>query len=407
MLVSVTPMFDSKMAVQAYYFVVRKANNLVLDAQNSKVLDGVLNSLSLSVINSVGLAALTSGNPVFVPIHPIAMFADVSAQCSEPSDKIIFTLDNSTEPTQMYISKMKELIEKGYSFALQNVKNYDYYADVLPFIKYVFLNHKNTDVKAAAQYLSEHYPWLLFIVSKINTTDDFDRVKYGKYDMFEGRFYRLPLSRGSFAISPLKVNYIQLLNIVNDENFDITAVADVVQQDTALAISLLKMVNQIGLESEIKSINQAAAMLGQSELRRWITTAVADKLYSDKPSEITRLSLLRAKFAENMAVFYDMTSTSKELYLMGLFSVLDIILEMPIAEALNLVKVSTAVHEALVDGKGKYINVLNFIKAYEAADWQEVSRLVILNNIDEEGLYKAFVDAAIWYGRLISSGGMQ
>jgi EAL and modified HD-GYP domain-containing signal transduction protein len=401
MLVSVTPMFDSRMAVQAYYFIVRKANNLVLDAQSSKVLDGVLNSLSLNVINSVGLDALTSGNPVFIPIHPIAMFADLSVQCTEPPEKIIFTLDNSMEPTELYITKMKELIEKGYSFALQGVKNYDYYADVLPYIKYIFLNNRNTDVKAISAHLSEHYPWLLFIVSKINTSDDFDRVRYGKYTMFEGKFYRLPLSQGSFAINPLKVNYIQLLNIVNDDNFDISAVANVVQQDTALAISLLRMVNKIGLESEIKSINHAAAMLGQSELRRWITTAVADKLYSDKPDEITRLSLLRAKFAENSADFFGMTAQSKDLYLMGLFSVLDIILEMPIAQALDLVKVPDAVHEALVAGTGKYINVLDFIKAYEGADWQEVSRIVILHEIDEEMLYKAFVDAAMWYGKLI------
>jgi EAL and modified HD-GYP domain-containing signal transduction protein len=162
------------------------------------------------------------------------------------------------------------------------------------------------------------------------------------------------------------------------------------------------MVNKIGLDSEIKSINQAAAMLGQSELRRWITTAVADKLYSDKPNEITRLSLIRAKFAENLAPLFEMAILTKELYLMGLFSVLDIILDMSMEDALNLVKVSGPIREALVEDKGKYTPVLNFIKAYEAADRHEVSRLVILHEIDEDRLYKAFVDAVVWYKNLIS-----
>lgn len=402
MLVSVLPLFDGKMTVKAYYFTVKKANNLVLDAQSAKILDGVLNSLALNVINSVGIEALAVGNPVFVPINPIALLVDLSEQCSAPPDKLVFVLDSSVSPEEMYISEIKKLIEKGYSFALRHVKNYDDYADLMPYMKYVFINCKKGDPKVARTYLSYNYPQIELIVSSIENTVKFDEVKYGKYSMFEGRFYRLPLSKGSYAVSPLKVNYIQLLNIVNDENFEITEVAEVVQQDTALAISLLRMVNKIGLSSEIKSINHAAALIGQSEIRRWITTAVADKLYADKPNEITRLSLIRAKFAESLAPFFEMAILSKELYLMGLFSVLDIILEMPINEALNLVKVSTHIRGALVRGVGKYAPVLNFIKAYEVADWQEVSRLVILHEIDEDKLYKAFIDAILWYSNLIS-----
>lgn len=403
MLISVIPMFDSKMLVESYFFFVRKANNLVLDAQSSKVLDGVLNSLALNVLNSVGLEALTGDRPVFVPVHPIAMLADLSAQCSVPPEKVVFTLDNAMEPNEMYISKMRDLIDKGYAFALRGIKNYDYYADVLQYVKYIFLNAKNTDLKAAKTYLNANYPNALLIASDIETSEKFNALKFGKYDLYEGKFYRLPLSKGSYAVSPLKVNYIQLLNIVNDENFEITEVAEVVQQDTALSISLLKMVNKIGLGSEVKSINHAAAMLGQSELRRWITTAVADKLYADKPNEITRLSLLRAKFAENLAPFFEMAILSKELYLMGLFSVLDIILEMTINEALNLVKVSTAIRDALINSAGRYAPVLSFVKAYEAADWPEVSRLVILHNINEDKLYKAFTDSVLWYANLISA----
>lgn len=402
MLVSVLPLFDSKMLVKAYYFIVKKANNLILDAQSSKILDGVMNSLSLNVINSVGIEALTGGHTVFVPINPIALLIDLSNQCNAPPDKVVFVLDSSVEPVEMYISKIQELKAKGYSFALRHVKNYDYYAKLLPFMSYIFINCNNTGLKAARTYLNNNYPKLEIIISSIGDAAKFDEVKYGKYSMFEGKFYRLPLSKGSYSVSPLKVNYIQLLNIVNDENFEITDVSEIVQQDTALAISLLKMVNKIGLSQEIKSINHAAAMLGQSEIRRWITTAVADKLYADKPNEITRLSLIRAKFAENLAPFFEMAILSKELYLMGLFSVLDIILEMSIEEALNLVKVSSAIRDALVNNKGRYAPVLDFIKAYEAADWQEVSRHVILHSIDEDRLYKAFIDSVLWYSNLIS-----
>jgi EAL and modified HD-GYP domain-containing signal transduction protein len=395
-------MFDAKMAVEGYYFVARKANNLLLNAQSSKVLDGVLSSRALDVINSVGISALTGDKPVFVPINPLALLVNIEDQCNESPEKIIFVLDSTIEPEEMYINKISAMLNKGYTFALRHVKNFDYYAKLLPYMQYLFLDSRNTDLRASQLYLKANYPNLQLVVSKIEDSQKFDEVKYGKFDLFEGKFYRLPLSKGSYAVSPLKVNYIQLLNIVNDENFELNEVADVVQQDTALAISLLRMVNKFGLASEVKSINHAAAMIGQSELRRWITTAVADKLYADKPNEITRLSLLRAKFAENLAPFFEMAILSKELYLMGLFSVLDIILEMPISEALSLVKVSDTIRAALVENKGRYVEVLNFIKAYESADWQDVARMVILHNIDENKLYNAFIESALWYSKLIS-----
>ena len=111
-----------------------------------------------------------------------------------------------------------------------------------------------------------------------------------------------------------------------------TKAADIIGRDTALVISLLKMVNRIAVNSEITSIRHAAAMLGQRELKKWINTAVANKLYADKPNEITRLSLLRAKFAENLASSFGLAAQGSELFLMGLFSVLDVILEKPMLE---------------------------------------------------------------------------
>lgn len=79
------------------------------------------------------------------------------------------------------------------------------------------------------------------------------------------------------------------------------------------------MVNRMTVNSGITTIRHAAAMLGQKELKRWINTAVVNQLYADKPSEITRLSLIRAKFAENLAPLFQLQNKTEELFLMGLF----------------------------------------------------------------------------------------
>ena len=134
---------------------------------------------------------------------------------------------------------------------------------------------------------------------------------------------------------------------------------------------------------------------------RWINTAVTKELCSDKPSEITRLVMIRAKFAENLAKTFELAMQSAELFIMGLFSAIDIMLDKPMQEALDMVVVQGNVRLALLEGKGDYFKVLNFILRYEDADWTEVSRLMVLDNMDMDEVYEAYLSALRWYRDLI------
>ena len=82
---------------------------------------------------------------------------------------------------------------------------------------------------------------------------------------------------------------------------------------------------------------------------------------------------------------------------MGLFSVLDILLDKNMKDALELVNVSEEISTALLERKGRLAPLLNFMLHYEDADWQEVSRLMTVLNIDVKNVYIAYTDALIWY----------
>ncbi len=138
-------------------------------------------------------------------------------------------------------------------------------------------------------------------------------------------------------------------------------------------------------------------MLGQKELRKWITTAITKELCADKPNEVSRLSLLRARFAEELAPLFEMAGQSQELFLMGLFSIIDLILEKPMSEALDMMNVSKNIREALVDHKGQYYKILCFLEAYEAGNWQEVSRMMVIDNVAMDDVYKAYIGTLEWY----------
>ena len=154
------------------------------------------------------------------------------------------------------------------------------------------------------------------------------------------------------------------------------------------------------INSQITSLRHATAMLGQKELKKWINTAVVHEMYSERPSEMTRLSLIRAKFAENLAPVFGQEGQAQELFLVGLFSVLDVIMEKSMSEALKVIKVSKNISDALIDRQGNMALVLDFMLRYESADWQEVSRQMILQKIDVGPVYEAYMGALLWYRKI-------
>lgn len=401
MLVATIPLFDENMTVQAYSLYVQSKNYLL----NPSLLgtgrnDGVFQIPGLDIIRAVGVDAVAADKEVFVEINNISVFTDIEVQCEAAHDRIVLLMDNTIKPDEMYINRLKALKESGFKLAIRKlpVSSFEPYREILLLMDYILLDHKKIDITKARIYFSKIYPNIKLCAGNIKTQEIFEELKAeGGYHFYEGEFFRMPVTQGQAEVSPLKVNYIELLNLVNDEDFELTKAADVIGRDTALVISLLKMVNRMAVNSEITSIRHAAAMLGQKELKKWINTAVTNELCADKPNEITRVSLLRAKFAENLAPIFEMAINSSELFLMGLFSVLDLILDKPMAEALDMVKVSKDIRNALVDKEGKFAPVLDFVTKYEAADWQEVSRQMLLQNIDMNRVYGAYSDSLKWY----------
>lgn len=402
MLITLIPLFDENMSVKAYSLYSQKKNYLLEPTYMSAATQvDTVNIAGLEIIESLGINTLSKDCELFVPVSNVSIFTDISAQCSAPHERIVLLLDRSVRPEQSYIDRIQELKNDGFRFAARNLNIADFepYKPILRHVDYIFLNHQKIVIAKAKIYFSQVYPNIKLIAGGIASNDIFDELKAeGGYKLYEGPFYRTPLTRGSNDISPLKINYISLLNLVNNDDFELTEAADIIGRDTALIIALLKIVNKLNRSStEITSIRHAAAMMGQKELKKWITTAITQQLCSDKPSEIMRLSLLRAKFAENLACVFEMGVQAPELFLMGLFSVVDLILGKPMNEALEMLKVSKNIRSALVEDSGPLAPVLDFVRLYEAGEWQEISRLMLLGNILMDPVQEAYTSSLEWY----------
>lgn len=406
MMLTLIPFFDRNMSVSAYSLFTRK-NNFLMNPSllGSRQFDGAAYVDGLELIQELGTTTLSGGKPIFVSLNNISIFSSLESECKNTNHAPILLIDQTFPPVSMYTDRIRELREFGYHFAMRNlpVHCYEDYAPILSQMDYILIDCQKIDAVKASFYFRKLYPDICICASNIPDMETFGKLSPSEtISLFEGTFFRMPVTRGEHKVSPLKINYISLLNLIEEDDFDLTKAADIISQDTALIISLLRLANTRSFNSEITSVRVAVSMLGQKDLTRWIQTTVIEKLCSDKPNELMRLSLLRAKFAENLAPVFGMAMRSQELFLTGLFSILDIILDCSMEEALSMVRVSGKIRAALLERTGSLAEVLHFIVKYESAEWQEVSRQLVLKNIEIPDVSHAWVSSLQWYAKLIA-----
>ena len=406
MMLTLIPFFDRNMSVSAYSLFTRK-NNFLMNPSllGSRQFDGAAYVDGLELIQELGTTTLSGGKPIFVSLNNISIFSSLESECKNTNHAPILLIDQTFPQVSMYTDRIRELREFGYHFAMRNlpVHCYEDYAPILSQMDYILIDCQKIDAVKASFYFRKLYPDICICASNIPDMETFGKLSPAEtISLFEGTFFRMPVTRGEHKVSPLKINYISLLNLIEEDDFDLTKAADIISQDTALIISLLRLANTRSFNSEITSVRVAVSMLGQKDLTRWIQTTVIEKLCSDKPNELMRLSLLRAKFAENLAPVFGMAMRSQELFLTGLFSILDIILDCSMEEALSMVRVSGKIRAALLERTGSLAEVLHFIVKYESAEWQEVSRQLVLKNIEIPDVSHAWVSSLQWYAKLIA-----
>jgi len=404
MLSTLIPLFDEEQSVAGYSLFTLKDNYLLnpLSIGTGRN-DGAGSIAGLEILNNIGMTTLASGKEVFIEINHISIYSNIAEQCKVPFDQVVLLLSTRIQPSDAIVERLQVLKSQGFKLAMRklNVSDFQAYTPVLKLLDYVLLNHSRIDISKAKIYFDNLFPNIKLCAVNVNSLEEFEKLKaMGGYKYYEGEFFRKPIVKSDTQVAPLKVNYIELLNVINDIDFDLTDAADVISRDPGLVISLLDIANRLSRNSEITSIKHACAMIGQKELKRWINTVVASELCADKPNEIMRMVMIRAKFADGLAHELGFEREAEELFLMGLFSMLDIMLEKTLTQALDMVMVSNDIKESLLSDEGKYSLVMRIIRYYENADWSELSREMLLENIEDTQVSNRYLDAVAWYSEM-------
>jgi EAL and modified HD-GYP domain-containing signal transduction protein len=402
LLVAPKPIFHRSKEVYAYYLSFQIGNAL-LNQGTSLAFENEMHSPFFDFVNQIGLEALTSDKPIFIPVTAVHLATDLESTCKVDHNRVVLLMAKKVELSQFNLQRITKLRQSGFKTAFIHRTDYDSMMAFFPQLDYIFNDGKIESLRPLDGKIRKSFARTKVIARGIDTDAAFNRAVLQGVELLQGQFYKTVVIVRNNKVSPLKINYIQLLNQVSKDDFELDKFAGIVQRDTALAIQFLKMVNSSHVKgSNISSLRHAAALLGQKEIKKWVTTAVTTTLGQESPGEVTRLSMIRAKFCENLSGLFEMAIHKDNLFLMGLFSVLNVILEVPMDQALTMIFVPEPIKVALLGGQNDFQKIYEFVRLYEEGEWMELSRIALMNNMKITDIFRAYNDALVWYGNLIS-----
>lgn len=399
MLGVILPIFDAKLRIGGFCIHTQEKNSLLRPQFGGSVfymgLPGV-EILELADRNLVG------DTDVIMSVDESGIYSDLSKGLELYPNQMVLYLDfryDGEKQDDIY-EHLQELKKQGFRFASRKIEvsKFKSCVKILDLCDYIIIDAQALNPADDAYFFKKNIPHIKTCLTGVARKKELDSfMKSGCFDYYSGAVFNMHVTESQGDLSPLKANYIQLLETINEPDFDLVKAADVIGRDTALVFSMLKMASARAANSPVTSIRHAVAMLGQKELTTWMNAYIAKELLTDQPQAIVSQAMTRAKFAEELAREFGMEDRAAELFLMGLMSLLDYMLGMPMKEALSKVNIAKSIKDALMTEEGDLADVLFFIEEYETASWSEVSRIMLLKSMDEEAVYEAYLNTMRWF----------
>jgi len=176
------------------------------------------------------------------------------------------------------------------------------------------------------------------------------------------------------------------------------SLAEKIKLEPSLTLKLLRYLNSaiFGMRSKIESISQALNLLGERELRKWIAVVAIGVLAQGKPDELMKIPLVRGRFCELLAPHVGFGDQANELFLLGLLSVTDAIMDQPLDIILEDLPVRNEIKEALLQQSVPYREILELALALEHGDWDKISAQAAILKLKQERIPELYLSAVEW-----------
>ncbi|MFN7252368.1 MAG: EAL and HDOD domain-containing protein [Anaerobacillus sp.] len=362
-------------------------------------IDGDVATTELLFNSFIGFESekLSKGKKLFINFTRNLLLKKVP--CLFSPDNIIIEILEDVEGDAEVIAVVAELKTLGYTIALDDFLLNDLNKSLLPYadiIKVDFLLSSKKQ-REAINKIAKYYNAKL-LAEKVETRADFEIALNEGYDFFQGYFFSKPIIVSTTDIPFHSYGYIRILNELTSDEPDINKITSLIEHDLPLSYKILKIVNNAAYATRVKvtSIKQAIVIIGLNELMRWLTiiSLKEQQLNSTLAEEIISQSLFRGKFTELLGVKLYGENRKAECFMLGMFSLLDTILQRPMETILKTLPLSTTVKSALLKEENELRTLIDIVEATEQANWEKLNSYS--NNFTPSDLTTCYNHALNW-----------
>ena len=344
-------------------------------------------SLLSATFLTEGIDVISGSKPCFINFTRDLLLRGVPS--SFPSSKIIVEILEDIPPTIDIQKVCQTLREEGYTIALDDfvyAKALEPLVALADIIKIDFRISSEDEIRKVMRRLSR-FP-VKYLAEKVETYEEFNFACKLGFKYFQGYFFSRPEVFRVHELESVKASLVALLAEVSKKSTTVDRLEQIIGGDVALSYKLLRYINSSYFYriNTIESVRHAIIFLGEKEIKRFILLVIISEIATDKPGELVRLAIVRARFCELLAESCDYRKMSSEIFLLGLLSLLDAMLDVKMETVIDQLPLGNVLKTALKDRTGPLASFLNAAIAFEQHDLD-----ACIVALDELGVDKGLV----------------
>ena len=391
------PIVDTKQNIVAYELLFR-FDGATDAAHVSDELDASLQVL-VNAVGNMGTDWVLGDKIAFINMGESLLSSGFTELL--PADRAVLEILETVRVTDELVERLRGLRSRGFRFALddfEHTPSSEPLLEVADFVKLDLLN-QHAPLEDTVRRLRQ-YPVKL-VAEKVETRAAFEAARNLGFDFFQGYFFARPETLSTRTINPSYQNLLDLLNKVR-VNADVRNLEMAFKRDVALSFKLLRYINSVGfgLSCEIQSIRHAIAVLGMQQLYRWLTLLLVTAGGDSVPPALVKTAVTRGRLTELLGARLLPKVDQDNLFIVGVFSMLDVMMDTPMNELLDKITLPEPVAEALANRAGVYGPFLSLAEACETPDPDRISELSASLALSPAQVNEAHVQALAWVERL-------
>lgn len=345
----------------------------------------------------LGIQTLTGGKRAFINITRDILLNEYVFLV--PKELIVVEILENVVQDSEVIDACRKLKRAGYLLAMDDFVFDDPDQPLLEladFVKVDFLSANETEQWSAIKQFSPS--GISLLAEKVETHEVHQKALKMGYQYFQGYFFSKPKIIIGKDIPAFKLHYFRILQEVHRVELDFKQIEKIIKQEVSLSFKLLRYINSayFGLRNRISSIKQALILLGEKEVRKWVSLIAMATMGEDKPEELVVQAIIRAKFCESLAPHVGLGRRAEDLFLVGMFSMIDAILDQPLSEILMEIPIHDDIKGALLGEESSLRDIFQYALAHEKGQWEQLSEQAKKLRLDEATSYQLYLNALLW-----------